>query len=50
MVEYGLAKIEDSPIKTASFRIVDRLAKITAILLLMAINFEKEILNMFIIF
>ena len=32
------------------FEVVDRLTKLTAMLLGMSINFEKEILNMFIIF
>ena len=32
------------------FKVVDRLTKVSAMLLGMALNFEKEVLNMFMIF
>lgn len=45
MLEFGIFEYE-----TGYFEVIDRFTKLSAIVLGMAINYEKQILNMFIIF
>lgn len=45
MLEFGIFEI-DNPY----FEVVDRLTKLSAMCLGMSVNYEKQILNMFIIF